>query len=94
MENNDIIYDKEESLLLQSIEQEEWKSTNNSEEVEDMFTAAISNYRKKQKKIHLAIDTENLYRIRRICTKKGISTESLINALIHNYVNGSISLNL
>ena len=94
MKNKIEFYNDEERELLQSVENDEWKSTESTVEVEKMFDLAINKYRKNEKQIQLSVNTDDLFQIRRICTEKGISTNVLINALIHNYAKGSIFLNL
>lgn len=93
MENRNF-YDEEEKHLVESVENEEWESTNNLIEVEKMLSLSINRYKNKRKKIQLSVNTDDLFKLKRISSENGISIEVLINALIHNYTKGNIALNL
>ena len=93
MNNNELLLDKEEQDWLESVENDEWQTTGNLHEIEKKFKSAIVNHRKR-KTISVSFDINDLYKIKRLSAENGFTPQTIINALVHNYVNGKISLQL
>lgn len=94
MNVKDLKLDIEEKAWLESVENGEWQSTGDVEEVENKFKKAILAYRNQKQKVCVSLNTNDLYKIKRMSTENGFTIDTLINALVHNYVNGKISLQL
>jgi len=94
MNDIELTLDNQEKDWLESAENEEWHSTGNLNEVEDKFRNAISTFRNKRQKINVSLPINDLYKIKSMGTKNGLTAEELINILVNNYVSGKISLQL
>jgi predicted DNA binding CopG/RHH family protein len=94
MNDIELKLDSEEKDYLEGAENGQWLSTENLDQVEDKFKKAISIYRNNKQKITISLPTNDLYKIKHLGTKNGLTAEQLINALIHNYVSGKISIQL
>jgi predicted DNA binding CopG/RHH family protein len=84
--------DKKEQELLDSIENNEWVSTNNKDKIEENLIKVIKNQKKKAISIRLA--ENDIYEIKKKSLELGVPYQNLIQTLIHQYVNGNIKVSI
>ncbi|MGY6529583.1 MAG: antitoxin [Cyanobacterium sp.] len=80
-------FDEEEKDLLESFEKGEWQSVNDEERVKTLQGYARATMGENQQ-VTLNLSSVDLGAIRAIALKEGISYQSLISNILHNYVNG------
>ena len=78
---------KEEKELLDSFEQDEWKSSKNisrrKAELSDYAQATI----RKDKRVNIRISERDLKELQRIALQEGLPYQTLISSILHKYVN-------
>ncbi len=81
--------DKEEKELLDSFENNEWKSVENVKErtvkMESYARATI----RKDKRVNIRISERDLTELQRIALSEGLPYQTLISSILHKYVNGT-----
>ena len=81
--------DEYEKDLMDSIENDEWVSAANQEELKKQAVTAARNTLKKNRRINLRL-TEKDYRLIQIkAAEEGIPYQTLISSLVHKYLAGS-----
>ncbi len=90
----DLILDEYERKLEESIERGEWKSVQNKKKTKKMFEDAAKQYvqLQKSKKITLRINQKDLIRLKARAKRKNIPYQTLLNALVRDYVEGKYAL--
>ena len=83
--------DKEERDLMESIENDEWRSVKNIEKEKDKAIAAARNTLKKDKRINLRLTQKDYHQIQVKAIEEGIPYQTLISSIIHKYLNGSLA---
>ena len=94
MKNKDNNLDNEEQELLDSFENGEWEVAEDSEEIKKVLFQASENMMKKNKKITLRVTDYDLTKLKSRSLETGIPYQTILNALIHQYVQGDISIRL
>lgn len=89
--NEKCIFDDGEAELLEQIEKGEFFE--DLTEFENLKIAA-KNTIEKNERVNLRINEKDLLIIKRKATENGLSYQSLINVLIHQYAEGKIVLSL
>ncbi len=83
--------DQEEKDLMESIENDEWKSVNNISLEKEKVIAAARNTLKKDKRINLRLTQKDYHQIQIKAIEEGVPYQTLISSLVHKYLNGSLS---
>jgi len=83
--------DKEERDLMESIENDEWRSVKNIEKEKEKAIASARNTLKKDKRINLRLTQKDYHQIQVKAIEEGIPYQTLISSIIHKYLNGSLA---
>jgi predicted DNA binding CopG/RHH family protein len=80
--------DKDEKELLDSFNQNEWRSVKNlSKRKAELKESARATIR-KDKRVNIRISERDLRELQRIALKEGLPYQTLISSILHKYVNG------
>ena len=82
--------DKEESDLMKSIEDEEWRPVEDFKRQKNAAVEAARNTLKKDKRINLRLSQKDYHQIQIKAVEEGIPYQTLISSIIHKYLNGSL----
>jgi len=84
--------DKYEKDILQSVENGEWESKNNT----DDRLAQLQSYIKHQKKkaISIRINENDIYELKKKALENGVPYQNIIQILIHQFATNKIQLNM
>ena len=82
--------DKEESDLMQSLENGEWQSVIDLKQQKKAAVEAARNTLKKDKRINLRLSQRDYHEIQIKAVEEGIPYQTLISSIIHKYLNGSL----
>lgn len=87
--DNLIFLDKEEQELSESVERGEWKSVSAEQKEEDLadFRTAMKNTFGKTRPISLRVNEVDLMKLKARALEQGLSYQTLMNSVIHQYVN-------
>lgn len=80
--------DKEEQELLDSVERDEWKRTDNFKEELTFAQEAARNALRKDERITLRLGSRDLARLKRLATYKGLPYQTFIASVLHEYAAG------
>jgi len=82
--------DKEERELMQSVENDEWKSVDNlDEEISKAREAAAATFRKSER-MNVRMSYKDLRDLKVRARQEGIPYQTLVSSLIHKYVTGRL----
>jgi predicted DNA binding CopG/RHH family protein len=90
MNRNNITLDKEESEILSSFENEEWKSVKDLSNEISKFKNAAKATINKNKRINIRITEKDFDMIQIKAIEEGIPYQTLISSLIHRYLSGKV----
>ena len=82
--------DKEESELMESIDNDEWRSVKNFKKEKEKAELAARNTLIKDKRINLRLTQKDYHQIQVKAIEEGIPYQTLISSIIHKYLNGSL----
>ena len=87
---------KEEKAIEKALEKGEFISANNLKTTKKMFQEAAKNYLElaKSKRITIRVNQEDLIKVKAKAQRNKIPYQTLLNALIHQYSNGQLSISL
>jgi len=91
MKNNNLpemLVEREEELLLNSFENEEWQTVKNVEQEKKRALEAASNYLQKDARINIRISSSDLKRIKQKAAYEGLPYQTLIASVLHKYSAG------
>ena len=91
---NNIKLDDYEAELLKSVEADEWIKIENIEEEKKRMKKYAQNTQQKLKEIKIELNENVFFQFKKKSLENGLSYQTLINALIHNYTIGKINLTL
>ena len=97
MKKDTIVYDNEELTLLDEIESREWQDLPLSQEEKEFYAqnAAYTKSLNEKRQITIRFSVRDLALIKaRAEELVGIGYQNLIQALVHNYVEGKCELKL
>ncbi|MCF8359336.1 MAG: hypothetical protein K9H26_11285 [Prolixibacteraceae bacterium] len=77
----------EEKILLESFENDEWKSIPDKETGISVYKEIASNTLKKDKRINIRINSNDLLELKRKAMHEGIPYQTFISSILHKYVN-------
>ena len=83
--------DKEESELMESIDNDEWRSVKNFKKEKEKAESAARNTLIKDKRINLRLTQKDYHQIQVKAIEEGIPYQTLISSIIHKYLNGSLT---
>ena len=86
------MFDKEELEILEAFENETIKHSIDMDEEIALAKASAKAYLSKSKNITLRLSMADLQGIKNKAVETGIPYQTLINALIHQYVSGKVKL--
>ena len=78
----------EEKDILDSYEQNQWKSAKNRKREIKKLQQYARNTLQKDKRINIRMSSKDLDRVRVIATQQGIPYQTLKSSIIHKYVSG------
>ena len=82
--------DEEEKDLMESIDNDEWRSVKNFKKEKGNAELAARNTLKKDKRINLRLTQKDYHQIQVKAIEEGIPYQTLISSIIHKYLNGSL----
>jgi predicted DNA binding CopG/RHH family protein len=77
----------EEKKLLESFENDEWKSIPDKETGISVYKEIATNTLKKDKRINIRINSNDLLELKRKAMHEGIPYQTFISSILHKYVN-------
>ena len=88
MEN--IVLDKEEKELLQSLESDNWISVDNLEEEINKHQQIARNTLRKDKRINIRLSSHDLEALKTNAVEIGIPYQTLVSSILHQYTTGRL----
>ncbi|MCX7125579.1 MAG: hypothetical protein NTU49_07515 [Gammaproteobacteria bacterium] len=86
----DDVLDAEEQELVDSVERGEWKAIDNFEEVKAELEAAARNHIRKEARVTFRISNGDLMLLKQKAAKKGLSYQTFIASILHQYAAGDL----
>jgi len=80
----------EEKDLLQSIENDEWRSAKNKNALIKELKETATNTMLKDQRMNIRIGKRDLDGIKEKALEEGIPYQTLVSSIIHKYVNGKL----
>ena len=80
----------EEKALLESIENDEWKSAKNKNAIMKELKETASNTMLKDQRMNIRIGKRDLEGIKAKALEEGIPYQTLVASIIHKYVSGKL----
>ncbi len=82
--------DKEELEILESLENDEWRSVKDLEKEIEKHKQIAKNTIKKDKRINIRISSKDLEKIKTTAVELGLPYQTLISSILHQYVTGRL----
>jgi predicted DNA binding CopG/RHH family protein len=86
------MFDKEELEILEALEDDQLKKSINADEEIALAKQAAKEYLSKSKNITLRLNMLDLKGIKEKSKEVGIPYQTIISALVHQYVNGKVKI--
>ena len=83
-----ITLDPEEKELLDSIEQEEWKTSVDAKSEAAFAKKAATNYLHKDARVNIRISSSDLMLLKQKAAYKGLPYQTLVASVLHEYAAG------
>ena len=80
----------EESELMNSIENNEWKSVRNKKELIEKLQVAAKNTMLKDQRMNIRIAKKDLEGLKTKAMEEGIPYQTLVSSILHKYVIGKL----
>ena len=90
MKKNNFI-DDEEQKLIESLENDDWKSTEKIESWKSILSQAATNTMAKDHRMNIRITKNDLDGIKIKAAEEGIPYQTLVASIIHKYVTGRLT---
>lgn len=84
---------KEKKNILDSIENNNWKSVPNLEKRKKELEKIASNTIRKDKRINIRISNRDLLELKRKAFEEGLPYQTYVASILHKFVNGKFSTN-
>jgi len=84
--------DEYETDILQSVENEEWKSRGNLDDRIEELQSYVKNQKKKA--ISIRIGENDIYELKKKALENGVPYQNIIQMLIHQFASNKIQLNI
>lgn len=93
---HNLILDDYEKEIEQSIARDEWTPVDNPEEMKRLFQEAAVKHKElqKAKKITIRVNQADLIKLKAKANRKNIPYQTLLSALIRDFVEGDYSIHL
>ena len=85
--------DSEEQELMESLENDGWKSTNDLDRWKTILSKAADNTLSKDQRINIRITKNDLDGIKIKAAEEGLPYQTLVASIIHKYVTGRLTEN-
>jgi len=82
--------DKEEQILMESLEKDGWKSTKNLEGWKTLLSKTATETLAKDQRMNIRISKNDLNGIKIKAMEEGLPYQTLVASIIHKYVNGKL----
>ncbi len=79
-----------EKEILSQIENGEYKSVSNLQEMKEKYVSYANQTLKKDKRINIRISERDLVSLQKIAITKSIPYQTFISSLLHKYINGRL----
>ncbi len=86
--------DEEEKELMESVERDEWKQTDNFEEEKKKAESAAKATFAEIEDINIRISKRDIDRLKIRALEEGIPYQTLVSGIIHKYLDGRLSESL
>ena len=83
--------DREEQKLMESLEDDNWKPTEDLESWKNILSKTAANTLTKDQRMNIRITRNDLDGIRRKAVEEGIPYQTLVSSVIHKYVTGRLT---
>jgi len=83
-------YSKEEKRIVDYIEKENPQSIDNFSEELELITQSVKHKITSKKQINFRINENDLEKLKAKALQEGIPYQTLLNSIIHKYVNGML----
>lgn len=84
--------DKEEMQLLKELENGEWVDISNMEKEKERYKKLARSFALKKKNINIRLAENDLLKLKSKSLSAGLSYQTLVTFLIHQYVSGKIDI--
>jgi len=84
---------KEDKEIIESIENGEWKSIDNLEEMKKKLIVAASETAIKDYRINVRISKRDVEALKTRALEEGIPYQTLVTSILHKYVTGKLEEN-
>jgi predicted DNA binding CopG/RHH family protein len=81
---------KNEKDLMKSIENNEWKSVVNLEEMKNQLKSAAKNTLLKDQRMNIRIAKRDLEGLKTRALEEGLPYQTLVSSILHKYVTGKL----
>jgi len=85
---------KEDKEIIESIENGEWKSIENLEEMKKKLIIAASETAIKDYRINVRISKRDVEALKTRALEEGIPYQTLVTSILHKYVTGKLEENI
>ena len=79
---------KEERDILESVEQDTWKSVTALKEETERYRVAARDSLRKDKRVNIRMNERDLRRFKKAASREGLPYQTLISSVLHKYING------
>jgi predicted DNA binding CopG/RHH family protein len=83
--------DKEEQNLMESLENDDWKSTRNLERWKTLLSKTAANTFAKDHRMNIRISKNDLDGIKLKSIEEGLPYQTLVTSIIHKYLTGKLT---
>jgi predicted DNA binding CopG/RHH family protein len=81
---------KDEKELMKSIDNNEWKSVANLEEMKNQLKSAAKNTLLKDQRMNIRIAKRDLEGLKTRALEEGLPYQTLVSSILHKYVTGKL----
>lgn len=85
-----IVLDKEERELLQSLKTDDWVSVDNLKEEINKHQEIARNTLRKDKRINIRLSSQDLEALKTNAVEIGIPYQTLVSSVLHQYTTGRL----
>jgi len=81
---------KDEAKLLQSVENDDWKSIPDFPRQSAHYREAARAMLRKDKRVNIRISERDLVRLQKTAMQEGLPYQTLISSILHKFINGRL----
>ncbi len=81
---------KDEKELMKSIDNNEWRSVENLEEMKNQLKSAAKNTLLKDQRMNIRIAKRDLEGLKTRALEEGLPYQTLVSSILHKYVTGKL----